>query len=133
MTTHPVILFDGVCNFCNGAVNFTIKRDKKNLIRFAALQSEAGKKLVKEYGLPAEDMRSFLLIENGKVYNRSGAALRVCRYLKGLWPLCFGLVIVPPFIRNGIYDWIAKNRYKWFGEREECMIPSAAVKAKFLI
>lgn len=133
MTNHSIILFDGVCNFCNNAVNFTIKRDKQNLIRFAALQSEAGRKLVQQYGLPAEDMRSFLFIENGKVYNRSAAALKVCRYLKGLWPLCFGLMIVPPFIRNGIYDWIAKNRYKWFGQREECMIPTADIKAKFLV
>jgi len=133
MTPHPIILFDGVCNFCNGAVNFTIKRDKKNTIRFAALQSNAGKELIQQYGLPADDMRSFILIENGKVYNRSTAALKVCRYLSGLWPLCYGLIIVPAFMRNGIYDWIAKNRYKWFGERQECMIPSQDIRAKFLV
>ena len=130
---NPIILFDGVCNFCNGAVNFTIKRDKKNTIRFAALQSNAGKELIQQYGLPADDMRSFILIENGKVYNRSTAALKVCRYLSGLWPLCYGLIIVPAFMRNGIYDWIAKNRYKWFGERQECMIPSQDIRAKFLV
>jgi predicted DCC family thiol-disulfide oxidoreductase YuxK len=130
---NPIILFDGVCNFCNGAVNFTIKRNKQNNIRFAALQSDAGRKLVQQYDLPADDMRSFLFIENGKVYNRSTAALRVCRYLKGLWPVCFGLMIVPSFIRNGIYDWIAKNRYKWFGERQECMIPTPEVRARFLV
>ena len=133
MPDHPIILFDGVCNFCNGAVNFTIKRDKQKRIRFAALQSDAGSRLVQQYGLPADDLRSFLFIENGKVYNRSTAALKVCRYLSGLWPLCFGLMIVPPFIRNGIYDWIAKNRYKWFGERQECMIPTPEVRARFLV
>ena len=130
---NPIILFDGVCNFCNAAVNFTIKRNKQNNIRFAALQSDAGRKLVQQYGLPSDDMRSFLFIENGKLYNRSTAALKVCRYLTGLWPLCFGLMIVPSFIRNGIYDWIAKNRYKWFGERPECMIPTPEVRARFLV
>lgn len=132
MTHQPIILFDGVCNFCNGAVNFTIKRDKKATIKFAALQSETGRQLVQQYGFPADDMRSFLFIENGKAYNRSTAALRVCRHLKGLWPLCYGFIIVPAFIRNGIYDWIAKNRYKWFGERQECMIPTPEVRARFL-
>jgi predicted DCC family thiol-disulfide oxidoreductase YuxK len=133
MNDHPVILFDGVCNFCNAAVNFTIKRDKQKKIRFAALQSGAGRQLIQQYGLPADDMRSFLFIENGKVYSRSTAALKVCRYLTGLWPLCYGLIIVPAFIRNGIYDWIAKNRYKWFGEKEECMIPTPEIKGRFLI
>ncbi len=133
MPDHPIILFDGVCNFCNGAVNFTIKREKQNKIRFAALQSDAGRQLVQQYGLPVDDMRSFLFVENGKVYNRSTAALKVCRYLSGLWPLCYGLIIVPAFIRNGVYNWIAKNRYKWFGERQECMIPTPEVRARFLV
>lgn len=132
MNENPVILFDGVCNFCNGAVNFTIKRNKDKTIKFAPLQSEAGRELVKQYGLPENDMRSFLFIENEKMYNRSTAALRVCRHLKGLWPLCYGFIIVPPFIRNGVYDFIAKNRYKWFGQKEECMVPSADVRARFL-
>ena len=132
MSSQPIILFDGVCNFCNGAVNFTIKRDKKATIKFAALQSETGRQLVQQYGFPADDMHSFLFIENGKAYNRSTAALRVCRHLKGLWLLCYGFIIVPAFIRNGIYDWIAKNRYKWFGERQECMIPTPEVRARFL-
>ena len=132
MISEPIILFDGVCNFCNNAVNFTIKRDKKATIKFTALQSEAGRQLVQQYGLPEDDLRSFLFIENGKVYNRSTAALRVCRYLTGLWPVCYGLIIVPPFIRNGIYDLIARNRYKWFGERPECMIPTADIRARFL-
>ena len=133
MLHQPIILFDGVCNFCNGAVNFSIKRDKQKQIRFAALQSAAGRQLVQQYGLLADDMRSFLFIENSKVYNRSTAALKVCRYLKGLWPLCYGLIVIPAFIRNGIYDWIARNRYKWFGERQECMVPTPDMKARFLI
>jgi len=132
MTAQPIILFDGVCNFCNGAVNFTIKRDQKAIIKFTPLQSEAGAILAHQYGLAADDMSSFIFIDKGKAYNRSTAALRVCRYLKGFWPLCYGLIIVPPFIRNGLYNWIAKNRYKWFGERQECMIPTPDVRARFL-
>jgi predicted DCC family thiol-disulfide oxidoreductase YuxK len=132
MDNNPVILFDGVCNFCNGAVNFTIKKDKHKTIRFAALQSDIGKTMLQQFGLPENDLRSFLFIENGKLYNRSTAVLRVCRYLKGLWPLCYGFIIVPAFIRNAVYDLIARNRYKWFGQKEECMIPTADIKARFL-
>ncbi len=132
MNNGPVILFDGVCNFCNSAVNFTIKRDKQQSIKFAPLQGEAGMQLAKQYGVAAGDMRSFLLIENGKLYNRSTAALKVCRHLTGLWPLCYGFIIVPAFIRNGVYDFIAKRRYKWFGERQQCMIPTPDVRARFL-
>jgi predicted DCC family thiol-disulfide oxidoreductase YuxK len=132
MEQGPIILFDGVCNFCNGAVNFTIKRDKKGMIKFAPLQSEAGMQIAKEYGLPVGDMQSFIFIDNGKAYNYSTAALRVCRYLKALWPLCYGFIIVPKVIRDGIYKWIAKNRYKWFGQKDECMIPTPDVRARFL-
>jgi predicted DCC family thiol-disulfide oxidoreductase YuxK len=132
MTTGPVILFDGVCNFCNSAVNFTIRRDKHKTIKFAPLQSDIGRALLQQHSLPENDLRSFLFIENGKMYNRSTAALKVCRYLKGLWPLCYGFIIVPAFIRNAVYDFIAKNRYKWFGQKQECMIPTPDVKARFL-
>jgi len=132
MEQQPIILFDGVCNFCNSAVNFTLKRNKKANIRFAPLQSEAGQKLLQQYNLPVKDMESFVFIENGKAYQRSTAALKVCRYLRGLWPLSYGLIIVPRFIRDGIYDWIAKNRYKWFGIQQSCMIPTPEVRARFL-
>ena len=132
MNEHPVILFDGVCNFCNRAVNFVIKRDKRQRIFFAALQSETGKKLLQQYSLPEKDMESFVFIEKGKAYTRSTAALRVCRYLSALWPLCYGTIIVPKFIRDGIYNRIARRRYKWFGVRQECMIPTPEIKARFL-
>ncbi len=132
MTQQPIILFDGVCNFCNSAVNFTIKKNAKANIFFAPMQSEAGQKILKQYDLPADDMQSFVFIDKEKAYKQSTAALKVCRYLRGLWPLCYGLIIVPPFIRDGIYNWIAKNRYKWFGLRQECMIPSPEVKQRFL-
>ena len=132
MKQQPLILFDGVCNFCNSAVNFTIKRDKQALIQFVPLQSEKGRLFLRQYNLPTEEMRSFVFIEDGKVYTRSTAALRVCRYLKGLWPACYGLIIVPKFIRDGIYNWIAKHRYKWFGKKDQCMVPTPEVRSRFL-
>jgi len=132
MTDGPLILFDGVCNFCNGAVQFVLKRDRKKQIRFAPMQSENAKALLDQYGLPVNEFSSFVFIENGKAYTRSTAALRVCRYLRPLWPLCYGAVIIPAFIRNGIYDWIARHRYKWFGVRNECMIPTPEVRSRFL-
>lgn len=132
MKAQPVILFDGVCNFCDAVVQFVLKRDKKQQIKFAALQSEAGRMLKQQYGLPEDDLRSFLFIENGKLYRRSAAALRMCRYLKGLWPLLYGCMLVPSFIRDGVYDWVAKNRYKWFGKKNECMVPGPEMKARFL-
>jgi len=130
--TQPVILFDGVCNFCNGAVNFVIKRDRRSRIRFATMQSDAARELLAPYHWPVDDMKSFLFIENGKLYDRSNAALRVCRYLRGGWPLCYGLIIVPKFIRDGIYNWVARNRYKWFGQKDQCMVPTPDVRARFL-
>ena len=132
MKQQPVILFDGVCNFCNSAVNFTIKRDKKALIQFAPLQSEKGRLFLRQYNLPIAEMKSFVFIEEGKAYTQSTAALKVCRHLSGLWSLCYGFIIVPKFIRDGLYNWIAKNRYKWFGVREQCMIPTPEVRKRFL-
>ena len=110
MKQQPIILFDGVCNFCNSAVNFVIKRDKKKAIVFTPLQTTAGQALLQQYNLPADEMRSFVFIDSGKAYTRSTAALKVCRYLRRLWPLCYGFIIIPKFIRDGIYNWIAKNR-----------------------
>jgi len=130
-TDNPVILFDGVCNFCNGAVNFVLKRDRKKVFRFAALQSEAARQLLAKHGWPVNDLQSFLLIENGKLYHRSTAALRVCRYLNGLWPICRVFLIVPRFIRDGLYNWIARNRYPWFGRKETCRIPTVEERERF--
>jgi predicted DCC family thiol-disulfide oxidoreductase YuxK len=132
MTQQPIILFDGVCNFCNSLVSFIIKRNKKTDIHFAALQSEAGQKLLQQYNLPLNDMQTIVFIENENAYTQSTAALKVCRHLRGLWPLCYGFIIVPKFIRDGIYNWVAKNRYKWSGVRQECMIPTPEIKARFL-
>jgi predicted DCC family thiol-disulfide oxidoreductase YuxK len=127
-----LILFDGVCNLCNGAVQFVLRHDKNKLFSFAALQSETGKTLLLKYSLPKNDLSSFLLIENNKLYARSTAAIRVAKKLNGLWPVLYICIIIPPFIRDGVYNFIARNRYKWFGKKEECMIPTPELKARFL-
>jgi predicted DCC family thiol-disulfide oxidoreductase YuxK len=133
MKQQPLILFDGVCNFCNSAVNFVIKKDKEAVIQFAPLQSEKGRLYFRQYSLPAEEeMKSFVFIEEGKVYTRSTAALRVCRHLKAAWPLLYGFIIVPKFIRDAVYNLIAKNRYKWFGVRDQCMMPTPEVRKRFV-
>lgn len=132
MKQRPVILFDGVCNFCNGAVNFVIKRDKTAQIHFAPLQSEKGRLFARQYGFSDEELKTFIFIEDNKFYTKSTAALKVCRYLGALWPLCYGFIIVPKFIRNAVYDLLAKNRYKWFGKKDTCMIPTPEVRARFI-
>lgn len=127
-----IILFDGVCNLCNGSVQFILLRDKKDSFRFASLQSDFGQELLTKYNLPTNDFNSFLVIENGKVYKKSTGALRVARRLNAAWPLLFGFIIIPAFLRNAIYDLIAKNRYRWFGKKAECMLPRPEWKQKFL-
>ena len=128
----PIVLFDGVCNFCNGTVNFLIKQDKKNILRFAALQSGSGQKLLKQYGLSAEEFESFLFIEKGKVYKRSSAALTLARKLSWHWQWTQVFWLVPKILRDGLYSLIARNRYKWFGKKETCMIPAPEVNSRFL-
>ncbi len=132
MEKKKIILFDGVCNLCNNSVTFVIKRDKKDKFRFAALQEPAGQELIKKFGIDTTKTDSIILIENGKAYVKSTAALRVARHLGGLYPLSYAFMIIPNFIRNWVYDYVAKNRYKWYGKKESCMIPTPELKAKFL-
>ena len=129
---QPVILFDGVCNFCNGVINFIIKQDKHKKLRFAALQSEAGQQLLKQYHLPTENFDSFILIDKGKVYKSSTAGLKLYNQLPWYWKWTQLFWIFPPFIRDAVYNFIARNRYKWFGKKEQCMIPTADVRSRFL-
>lgn len=130
--THSIILFDGVCNLCNGAVNFVIKRDTGNVFKFTPLQEKQGVLLLKTHAVDTQKLDSIVLIENEKVYVKSSAALRIAKKLSNLWPLFFVLLIIPSFIRDGVYDFIAKNRYKWFGKKEQCMIPTQGLREKFL-
>lgn len=133
MNEHPVILFDGVCNFCNGAINFVLKHDKKGIFRFAPLQSEAGQKLLQQYHLSTNDFESFILIDDGKVYKKSSASLRVLNKLPWYWKEIQIFKIIPRIFRDAIYDFIAKHRYKWFGKKEQCMVPTPEMKGRFLV
>lgn len=129
MKNQPVILFDGVCNLCQSSVQFIIKRDKKAKFKFAALQSEAGQKLLKGHTAPGLD--SVILVENDKVYTHSSAALRIAKGLDGLWPMLYVFVIIPRPLRNWLYNWVAANRYRWFGKQESCMMPTPELKSRF--
>lgn len=129
---HPIILFDGVCNMCDGFVQFVMKRDRKGAFRFAPLQSEAGQSLLQHFGLDENALDSVVLIENGKYYTKSTAPLRTAKRIGGVWALNYGFVIVPSPIRDWVYDFIAKNRYRWFGEKDSCMLPTPEVRARFL-
>jgi predicted DCC family thiol-disulfide oxidoreductase YuxK len=132
VNAHPIILFDGICNLCNGAVQYVIKHDPEGLFRFASLQSDSGQQLLAEYRLEQTDFNSFVLIDENKVFTRSTAALRVAKKLKGLIRLSGGFIFVPSLIRDGVYDLIAKNRYKWFGKKDSCMIPTPELESRFL-
>ena len=127
-----MILFDGVCNFCEGSVRFIIDRDPKGLFRFASLQSEFGQSLLQRQGRDPEEMSSVVLVQDDILYTKSAAALRIARRLRFPWPVLFGFIILPPFLRDFVYDYIARNRYKWFGKKEECMIPTPEIRERFL-
>jgi len=129
---HPIIFFDGVCNLCTGSVQFIIKHDPTHHFRFASLQSEIGQKVLQQYNLPAAEFGSFILWKNGKVYTKSSAALRVTKKLNQLWPGLYAFMIVPPFIRNAVYNFVSDNRYKWFGKKEECWGPTVELRDLFL-
>ena len=126
----PILLFDGVCNYCNRWVNFVIRHDKKKKFRFAALQSDTGKKLLKHYNI-SEKEESAVLIYNEKAHIKSTACLHICFHLGGFYALPFALIIFPAYIRDFYYDIIARNRYKWWGKRDICMIPTEDAKERF--
>ncbi|PIQ61890.1 MAG: thiol-disulfide oxidoreductase [Bacteroidetes bacterium CG12_big_fil_rev_8_21_14_0_65_60_17] len=132
MEKHPVILFDGVCNLCNASVNFVIDRDDDAIFRFGALQSDSGARMLAEHGLEPGRLESIVLIDDGAVYVASDAALRIARRLGGalklLWPFRF----VPRFLRDAVYNWIARNRYRWFGRQESCRLPTPDLTERFI-
>ena len=127
----PVILFDGVCNFCNYWVNFAIKRDKKKKLKFAPLQGETARHLLAQYGLDTTKLSSVILVDKGKAYTQSSAAIRICKHLDGGWKLYYGFMIIPKFIRDFFYNIIARNRYKWFGKKETCTVPTPELRERF--
>ena len=126
-----IILFDGVCNLCNRSVQFILKRDPNEQFKFTSLQSETGQNLLRKHALKP-DMKSVILIENDQIFLKSTAALRIAGRMKGLWKLAGVLYIIPRPIRDFIYQWVAKNRYKWFGKADSCMLPRPEWKNRFL-
>lgn len=128
-----IILFDGVCNLCNSSVQYVIKHDKKDIFRFVSLQSELGQKIVKHIGINPIHIDSIVLYEPGiSYYYKSTAALEIAKGLSGVFTLAAFFVILPTGVRDFFYDYVAKNRYKWYGKKENCMIPTPELKVKFL-
>lgn len=132
MIQQPVIFFDGVCNLCNASVQFVIAHDKKDQFKFTALQGGYAKEMLPKFNADSEKLNTILLLEDGKLYTKSSAALRVARKLNGLIPLLYVFLLVPKFIRDWIYDIIAKNRYRCWGRQESCWVPTPELKNKFL-
>ncbi|MDM7923583.1 MAG: thiol-disulfide oxidoreductase DCC family protein [Pyrinomonadaceae bacterium] len=127
-----IILFDGVCNFCNSSINFVIEHDSKGYFKFAPLQSAAGEELIAKHGIDTAETDSVILVEDGKAYTHSAAALRIARHLDGIWSLGYWLIAVPRQLRDLVYRFIAKHRYRLFGRRDACMMPTPDVRARFL-
>lgn len=128
-TEKSVVLFDGVCNLCSQSVQLIIKQDKQDAFRFAALDSDYGRAMVAKYQVAAD---SIVLIENEQAYTQSDAALRIARRLSGIYPLLYAAIVIPKFIRDRVYRLIARNRYRWFGKRQSCWMPSPQLSKKFL-
>jgi predicted DCC family thiol-disulfide oxidoreductase YuxK len=131
-TAGSIVLFDGVCNLCNGAVQFIIRRDRRRQFRFASLQSETGQERLRQMNLPTAAFSTFVLSEGGKVYTRSTAALRIARRLPGAWPLLYAFVLIPRPVRDWVYDLVARCRYRLFGRQDSCMMPTPELKGRFL-
>lgn len=131
-TSDSILLFDGVCNLCNRVIRFVIRRDKSDNIRFAPLQSEVSAELLLKFNIDPGKTDSVVYLARGKVYLKSSAVLHLLKDIGGGWKILFGLIIIPRFIRDFFYELIAKNRYRLFGKKDHCMVPSEEVKLKFL-
>ncbi len=130
--SRSIVLFDGVCNFCNSSVNFLIDRDPEGHFVFGALQSDEGLAVLEERGLPEGYFDSIVLIRGDKVWTASDAVLEISRHMPGLWPVLRYFRFIPRFIRDRVYNWIAANRYSWFGKRESCRLPTPEYRSRFL-
>ena len=129
---RPIILFDGVCKFCHASVQFVIKRDIHKHFLFCPLQSAKGQQLAAYHGVENLDLTSIILLENNKTYKKSSAALRIARRLTAPWPALYVFTIIPPFIRDAVYDFIGNHRYQWFGKYDQCIIPDDNTRERFL-
>lgn len=129
----PILLFDGVCHFCDQSVQFIIRHDKKGIIKFAALQSDKGQELLRKHELSTTDLNSLVFIQGQRFFTKSAAVMQICRLLGGKWKILASILkLAPRPLRDTVYDYVAKNRYKWFGQREQCMLPSKEVRRRFL-
>ena len=129
---NEVILFDGVCNLCNFFVQFVIERDKNNIFKFASLQSDYSKKLLNRFGTDNSKIDSVILYSGDRIFTESTAALKILKQLGGGWQLMYVFIILPKFMRDAVYRLIARNRYKWFGKKDSCMLPTPELKNKFI-
>ena len=129
---NAVVLFDGVCRFCNGTVSFILARDAKQRFRFAPLQSPTGREILRGFGLPTDRLDTMVLVEDGRCYTKSTALLRVLRRLSGFWPWLYVLILLPRAVRDFSYDRFARRRYRWFGKLEQCLVPSPEIRSRFL-
>ncbi len=132
MKSEKIILFDGVCNLCNSTVQKVIENDAENQFKFASLQSDFGQNFLEKNQLPKEEFKSLILVDGENFYTKSDAALRIGRELKGIYKLSGLLFIFPKFIRNTVYDFISRNRYRWFGKQESCWLPTPGLQKKFI-
>ncbi len=130
--SQPVILFDGVCNLCSGAIQFIIRRDSRGRFRFASLQSAAGQMLMLQHKLSPQQLDTIILFEGDRCYTRSDAVLQIVKRLGGLWPLLYAGIALPRPLRDAFYRWVARNRYRWFGRRDQCMLPAPELRRRFL-
>lgn len=128
----PIVLFDGVCQFCNAGVNFILDHDRQGRIRFAALQSATGQALLAKFGLRRDRLDTLVLVEGNRFALRSTAALRIARYLDPPWPVLCALLFLPGFLRDGAYELLAANRYRWFGQLDACRVPTPELRERFL-
>ncbi len=130
---HPLILFDGICNLCESSVQFVIKHDKRARYRFASLQSDAAQRVLKEYAYDQEELGSVLLVADGRVYQKSRAALRIAKHLDGGWPILYYLFSwIPQGLADVVYDFIGNRRYQWFGKKDECWLPDEHLRQRFI-
>ena len=129
--TPPVVLFDGVCKLCNGSVNFVLRRDRAGRLKLAPLQSDYGRRVLASHETKSDPMDSIMLLEGDQLTVKSTAIIRISKYLGGAWPLCMIALVVPRFIRDFVYDVVAKNRYRWFGKYDTCRLPDPEFEDRF--
>lgn len=128
-----VLFFDGVCNLCHGTVRFVIRHDPEARFRFTSLQSTPGKRIAERHGVNGGTLQSMLLLEDGRLHSKSTAALRIARRLRWPWPLAYALIVIPRPVRDGVYDFIGRRRYRWFGKRDYCVISQPGEERRFLV